>query len=55
MRSLSYAQALDRLARGEPLPPELVEFHLFRNFMTAQSQYSPQTYDGDVALFRFNT
>ncbi|MES2784438.1 MAG: beta-ketoacyl synthase N-terminal-like domain-containing protein [Pseudomonadota bacterium] len=48
----SYAQALERLARGEPLPPELVEFHLFRNFMNAQSQYWPQPYDGDVALFK---
>ncbi len=48
----SYAQALERLARGEPLPPELVEFHLFRNFINAQSQYWPQAYDGDIALFK---
>ena len=34
----SYAQALERVGRGEPLPPELVEFHLFRNFVNAQSR-----------------
>ncbi|MES2634789.1 MAG: beta-ketoacyl synthase N-terminal-like domain-containing protein [Pseudomonadota bacterium] len=48
----SYAQALERLARGEPLPPELVEFHLFRNFINAQSQYSPSPYEGDMVLFK---
>jgi thioesterase domain-containing protein/acyl carrier protein len=47
-----YAQALERVARGEPLPPELVEHHLFRNFVDAQSRYTPATYDGDVVLFR---
>ncbi|MEJ6022289.1 type I polyketide synthase [Ramlibacter sp. PS4R-6] len=47
-----YAQALERLARGEPLPPELVEHHLFRNFVEAQSRYTPAAYDGDVVLFR---
>ena len=47
-----YAQALERLARGEPLPPELVEHHLFRNFVDAQSRYTPAPYDGDVVLFR---
>jgi thioesterase domain-containing protein len=47
-----YAQALERLARGEPLPPELVEHHLFRNFVEAQSRYTPAPYDGDIALFR---
>ncbi|HUG25488.1 polyketide synthase [Piscinibacter sp.] len=45
------AQALERLARGEPLPPELVEFHLFRNFVNAQSRYVPAPYQGSVALF----
>jgi thioesterase domain-containing protein len=48
----SYAQALERLARGEPLPPELVEFHLFRNFMNAQARYMPEPYDGSIALFK---
>ncbi|HSH89492.1 MAG TPA: SDR family NAD(P)-dependent oxidoreductase, partial [Ramlibacter sp.] len=48
----SYAQALQRLARGEPLPPELVEFHLFRNFMNAQARYMPEPYDGSIALFK---
>jgi thioesterase domain-containing protein/aryl carrier-like protein len=47
-----YAQALERLRRGEPLPPELVEFHLFRNFVTAQERYQPEPYDGSMALFR---
>jgi acyl transferase domain-containing protein/thioesterase domain-containing protein len=47
-----YAQALERLARGEPLPPELVEHHLFRNFVDAQSRYTPPPYDGDIVLFR---
>jgi thioesterase domain-containing protein/acyl carrier protein len=47
-----YAQALERAARGEPLPPELVEHHLFRNFIDAQSRYTPAAYEGDVLLFR---
>ncbi|MBE7941751.1 MULTISPECIES: type I polyketide synthase [Ramlibacter] len=47
-----YAQALERLARGEKLPPELLEFHLFRNFVAAQSRYTPERYAGDVVLFR---
>jgi thioesterase domain-containing protein/acyl carrier protein len=47
-----YAQALERLARGEPLPPELVEHHLFRNFVAAQARYMPQPYDGDMVLFK---
>ncbi len=47
-----YAQALERLARGEPLPPELVEFHLFRNFVAAQERYHPEPYDGAMVLFR---
>jgi thioesterase domain-containing protein len=47
-----YAQALARLARGEPLPPELVEHHLFRNFVEAQARYTPQAYEGDIVLFR---
>ncbi len=47
-----YAHALQRLARGEPLPPELVEHHLFYNFVDAQSRYLPQAYDGDMVLFR---
>ena len=47
-----YAQALQRLSRGEPLPPELVEHHLFRNFVQAQSRYTPAPYDGSVVIFR---
>jgi len=48
----TYAIALERLARGEPLPPELVEFHLFRNFMAAQQRYQPAPYDGAMVLFK---
>jgi mRNA-degrading endonuclease YafQ of YafQ-DinJ toxin-antitoxin module len=48
----SYQLALEKLARGEPLPPELVDFHLFRNFTDAQAQYRPEPYDGEVVLFK---
>ena len=48
----NYQLALEKLARGEPLPPELVDFHLFRNFTDAQAQYQPQPYDGDVVLLK---
>ncbi|MBL0422888.1 SDR family NAD(P)-dependent oxidoreductase [Ramlibacter sp. AW1] len=47
-----YTQALERLARGEPLPPELVDFHLFRNFVQAQARYEAQAYPHEVVLFR---
>ncbi len=48
----SYQLALEQLARGEPLPPELVDFHLFRNFTDAQAQYRLQPWDGEVVLFK---
>lgn len=48
----TYAQALEQVRRGEPLPPELVEFHLFRNFVDAQTRYQPQPYEGSMALFK---
>jgi thioesterase domain-containing protein len=48
----NYQVALEKLARGEPLPPELVDFHLFRNFTDAQAQYKPGPYDGKVILFK---
>jgi acyl transferase domain-containing protein/thioesterase domain-containing protein len=48
----SYQLALEKLARGEPLPPELVDFHLFRNFTDAQAQYRPEPYDGNIVLFK---
>lgn len=48
----NYQLALEKLARGEPLPPELADFHLFRNFTDAQARYQAQPYDGDVVLFR---
>jgi thioesterase domain-containing protein/acyl carrier protein len=47
-----YAQAIERVRGGEPLPPELVESHLFRNFVAAQERYLPEPYDGSIALFR---
>jgi len=47
-----YAVALQRLARGEPLPPEMLEHHLFNNFIEAQARYTPQAYEGDVVLFK---
>jgi thioesterase domain-containing protein len=49
---VTYSLALERLARGEPLPPELVEFHLFRNFMDAQARYQPAPYGGSMVLFK---
>ncbi|HEY8049385.1 MAG TPA: alpha/beta fold hydrolase, partial [Ramlibacter sp.] len=52
LAAIEYAQALQGLARGEPLPPEMLEHHLFNNFIDAQSRYAPQPYDGDVVLFR---
>jgi thioesterase domain-containing protein len=48
----NYQVALEKLARGEPLPPELVDFHLFRNFTDAQAQYKPQPYDGKIVIFK---
>src|SRR5262249_11674028 len=48
----SYQLALEKLARGEPLPPELVDFHLFRNFTDAQANYRPASYEGDVVLLK---
>jgi acyl transferase domain-containing protein/thioesterase domain-containing protein len=48
----NYQLALEKLARGEPLPPELADFHLFRNFTDAQERYQPRPYDGELVLFR---
>ncbi|HZY17564.1 MAG TPA: SDR family oxidoreductase [Ramlibacter sp.] len=48
----SYQLALEKLARGEPLPPELVDFHLFRNFTDAQAQYRLQPLDAQLVLFK---
>ncbi|MDB5875431.1 MAG: polyketide synthase-like protein [Ramlibacter sp.] len=52
LMDLNYGLALEKLARGEPLPPELVEHHLFVNFVAAQAHYNPQPYEGPVALFK---
>jgi hypothetical protein len=48
----NYGLALEKLTRGEPLPPELVEHHLFRNFVSAQARYEPPPYDGGITLFK---
>lgn len=47
----SYALALERLAQGEPLPPDLLEFHLLRAVTTAQARYHPRPYAGPMTLF----
>jgi len=47
-----YQVALEKLSRGESLPPELADFHLFRTFTDAQERYQPQPYDGDIVLLR---
>ena len=52
LMNVRYALALEKLARGEPLPPELVEFHLFRNFVAAQERYQPELYQGSVVLLK---
>ncbi len=49
---INYAIALEKLAKGEQLPPELVDFHLFNTFVAAQADYTPQPYDGGMTLFR---
>ncbi len=48
----SHAQALGKLSPGEPLPPELIDFHLYRNFMAAQGSYRPDPYEGSMVLFK---
>jgi thioesterase domain-containing protein len=48
----SYKLALDKLARGETLTPELTAIHLFRNFGAAQERYDIQPYDGSIVLFK---
>ena len=52
LMNVRYAVALEKLARGEPLPPELVEFHLFRNFVAAQERYQPEPYQGGMVLLK---
>ena len=47
-----HAQALEVRERGEPLPPELAEAVLFRNFIEAQSRYQPPLWEGDLLLLR---
>jgi thioesterase domain-containing protein/acyl carrier protein len=48
----NYANALGMLSRGESLPPELLDFHLYRNFIAAQGRYRPEPYDGSMVLMK---
>ncbi|HYF42674.1 MAG TPA: SDR family NAD(P)-dependent oxidoreductase [Ramlibacter sp.] len=48
----SYKVALEKIKRGETLTPELVDYHLFRNFVAAQAQYRAGRYEGPVVLFK---
>jgi thioesterase domain-containing protein len=41
-----------KLLHAEPLTPELVDFHLSRNYLEAQARYRPQPYAGSLVLFR---
>ncbi len=43
--------AADSVLRGEQVAPDLVESHLFRSFLQAQSDYQPSPYAGSVTLF----
>lgn len=47
-----YAQALAQRARGQALPLEWVEFHLFCNFLKVQARYQVPSWPGDLLLFR---
>jgi len=49
---MNHLLALQALARGEPLTPELASARLFSHFVGAQSQYRPQPYAGDLLLLR---
>jgi thioesterase domain-containing protein/NAD(P)-dependent dehydrogenase (short-subunit alcohol dehydrogenase family)/acyl carrier protein len=42
----------DHLSRGETIPFELREIHLWRNFARAQALYHPQPWNGRATLFR---
>ena len=52
LMELNYAVALEKLARGESLTPELVQHHLFRSFVTAQALHKPRSYPGSMVLFK---
>lgn len=49
---MNHLLALQALARGEPLTPELASARLFSHFVSAQSQYQPQPYAGGLLLLR---
>lgn len=48
----SHAQALQRLASGAWLTPELVEPYLFRHIVTVQGRYKPAPYSGPMVLYK---
>ena len=50
--SVNAALVLEKISSGEPLTPELVEVHVTRNYLEAQSRYQPQPYHGSLVLFR---
>ncbi|MDB5743018.1 MAG: polyketide synthase-like protein [Polaromonas sp.] len=45
-------QVREKILAGVPLTPELVDFHLSRNYLEAQDRYEPQPYDGSLVLFK---
>ena len=46
--------ALEKLANGETLTPELIEPHLYQSFVSAQARYVPTPYEGKVVIYRAN-
>ena len=48
----SHVQALQRLASGAWLTPELVEPYLFRHIVTVQGRYKPASYNGPIVLYK---
>lgn len=49
---MNHLLAMQALARGEPLTPELASARLFSLFVSAQAQYEAQPYPGDLLLLR---
>jgi acyl transferase domain-containing protein/thioesterase domain-containing protein len=49
---LNHALAMQSLAAGQTLSPELASAHLFTHFVATQERYRPQPYEGSLLLFR---
>ena len=47
-----HQQMLEKVTRGEWLPPELAELHLTRHIVRVQNQYLPKPYDGNIIMFK---